>query len=197
MSLREIVQIGNPVLRERARELTRAELAAPETRELIDDLVETMRAAGGAGLAAPQVGTPLRVFVVEVRDNPRYPYKPPIALRVLVNPVVRPLGEERFPSYEGCLSVPNLRGLLERHAEIEVAYLDRDGAEVVERVTGLSAGTFQHELDHLDGVLFLDRVADARTLTTWEEFKRFHEEEWLDLVRTEIERASIERLPPG
>jgi len=194
MSVREIVQVGDPVLRERARQLAPDEVASPETKRLIDDLVETMRAAGGAGLAAPQVGVPLRIFVVEVRNNPRYPYKPGIPLRVLVNPVVRPLGARTFPSYEGCLSVPNLRGLLDRHADVEVSYLDRDGAEVVERVTGLSAGTFQHELDHLDGILFLDRVTDPRTLTTWDEFRHRHEAAWLEQVRSEIARAAVERI---
>ena len=194
MSVREIAQVGDPVLRERARQLAPDEVASPETKRLIDDLVETMRAAGGAGLAAPQVGVPLRIFVVEVRNNPRYPYKPPIPLRVLVNPVVRPLGARTFPSYEGCLSVPNLRGLLDRHADVEVSYLDRDGAEVVERVAGLSAGTFQHELDHLDGILFLDRVTDPRTLTTWDEFRHRHEAAWLEQVRSEIARAAVERI---
>src|SRR4029078_101595 len=86
------------------------------------DRVETMRAPTGAGLAAPQVDIPLRIFVVEVGDNPRYPYKPRLGLRVLVNPVVRPLGDETYQSYEGCLSIPDLRGLLTRATEVEVAY---------------------------------------------------------------------------
>jgi peptide deformylase len=190
--IRPIVQVGEPVLRERARELEPGELGSAEVQALVDDLVETMRGAGGAGLAAPQIGVPLRVFVVEVRGNPRYPYKPPIALRVVANPELRRVGEETFPSYEGCLSVPDLRGVVRRHAAIELAYLDRDGGRVVERVRGLSAGTFQHELDHLDGVLFLDRVDDARTLTTWEGFRRFHEAAWLDEVRAQIEGSAIE-----
>ena len=92
----------------------------------MDDLVETMRAAGGAGLAAPQIAVPLRVFVVEVRDNPRYPYKPNMPLRVLVNPEMRPLSDETFEVVEGCLSIPALRGRLRRHAEVELSYLDRD-----------------------------------------------------------------------
>jgi peptide deformylase len=190
--IRPIVQVGDPVLRGRARELEPGELRSAEVQALVDDLVETMRDAGGAGLAAPQVGVPLRLFVVEVRDNPRYPYKPPIPLRVLANPELRPLGDETFPSYEGCLSVPDLRGLLPRHAAVEVSYLDRDGRRVRERVRGLSAGTFQHELDHLDGVLFLDRVEDPRTLTTWEAFRRFHEAGWLQEVQGAIAAGAIE-----
>jgi peptide deformylase len=192
--IRPIVQVGDPVLRGRARELEPGELRSAEVQALVDDLVETMRDAGGAGLAAPQVGVPLRLFVVEVRDNPRYPYKPSIPLRVLANPELRPLGDETFPSYEGCLSVPDLRGLLPRHAAVEVSYLDREGRRVRERVRGLSAGTFQHELDHLDGVLFLDRVEDPRTLTTWEGFRRFHEAAWLQEVQGAIAAGAIERI---
>jgi peptide deformylase len=194
MSVREIVQVGAPVLRERAREVEPDELASPEIQALVDDLIETMRAAGGAGIAAPQVGVPLRIFAVEVRDNPRYPYKPPIPLHVLVNPVVTPRGDDSFPSYEGCLSVPDLRGLLPRAAEVEVAYLDREGRPVRELVRGLSAGTFQHEHDHLDGILFLDRVTDPRTLTTWEEFERHHRTPWLESVADAIESASVARF---
>jgi peptide deformylase len=192
--IRPIVQVGDPVLRERARELEPGEVASVEVQALVDDLVETMRAAGGAGLAAPQVGVPLRLFVVEVRDNPRYPYKPPIPLRVLANPELRPLGDETFPSYEGCLSVPDIRGIVPRHAMVEVAYLDRDGARVRERVRGLSAGTFQHELDHLDGTIFLDRVDDRGTLTTWEGFRRFHERTWLEAVQRWIADSVVERI---
>jgi peptide deformylase len=185
MSVREIVQIGAPVLRERAREVTPDELASAEIQQLIDDLIETMRAAGGAGIAAPQVGVPLRIFAVEVRDNPRYPYKPPIPLHVLVNPVVRPRGGATYPSYEGCLSIPNLRGLLDRHAEVDVDYLDRDGQPHRLVATGLSAGTFQHEADHLDGLLIVDR-ADPRTYTTWAEFERHHRDPWLASIREAI-----------
>jgi peptide deformylase len=169
-----IVTVGDPVLRERAREVTPEQLAAPDTQRLIDDMVETMRAAGGAGLAANQVGSLLRIAVVEVRDNPRYPYKPPVPLTVLVNPEIEPLDAETAAINEGCLSVPDLRGEVERHVRIRVRGLDRDGAPRDEVRLGLTAGTFQHELDHLDGVLFLDRVRDPRTFTTWEQFDRHH-----------------------
>jgi peptide deformylase len=171
-----IVTIGDPVLRERAREITREELRSPEVQRLIDDMIETMRAAGGAGLAANQVGELLRIAVVEVHDNPRYPYKPAVPLTVLVNPVIEPLDEETAAINEGCLSVPDLRGEVDRHVRIRVRRLDRDGAEHDEVRRGLTAGTFQHELDHLDGVLFLDRVRDPRTFTTWAQFERHHRE---------------------
>ena len=170
MSVRDIVQVGDPVLRKRARELTAQELASAEVQTLIDDLIETMRGASGAGLAANQVGELLRIAVIEVAGvNARYPYKPPIRLTVIVNPVIEPLDGEQFEINEGCLSVPDVRGVVPRSVNVRVRYRDRDGAEhdVVRR--GLTAGTFQHEVDHLDGVLFLDR-ADPSTLTTWEHF---------------------------
>ena len=190
MSRREIVEVGHPVLRERARELTGDELAADGVQSLIDDMIETMRAANGAGLAANQVGETVRVAVVEVREgNPRYPYKPPIPLTVMVNPVIEPLDEEVEQINEGCLSVPNLRGEVPRHMNIRVRYLDREGAEHDEVRRGLTAGTFQHELDHLDGTLFLDRVSDRSTLSTWEQFERFHREEFMERARRIVERT--------
>ena len=169
MSVRTIVTAGHPALREPAPELSASELAAPATQALIDDLIETMRAAGGAGLAATQIAEPVRVAVIEVNDNPRYPYKPRIPLTVIVNPVIEPLDDERFAINEGCLSVPGLRGEVNRHVTIKLRYLDRDGVPHKEIRRGLTAGTFQHELDHLDGILFLDRVRDPRTFMTWEE----------------------------
>jgi len=189
MAIRKIAQIGHPVLRQRAREVTREELLAPETQRLIDDMIETMRAANGAGLAANQVGETLRVAVIEVDHNPRYPYKPPIPLTVLVNPVIEPVGSETVRINEGCLSVPNLRGELERHVTVRVRYLDRDGVARDEVRRGLTAGTFQHEVDHLDGILFLDRVDDPATLTTWEQFERFHRDEFVARITEFVERV--------
>jgi peptide deformylase len=173
MSVREIVTVGDPVLRERAREVTVEELRSPEVQALIDDLIETKRAANGAGLAANQVGEALRVAVVEVEPgNPRYPYKPPVDLCVLVNPVLEPVGGATVEINEGCLSVPDLRGTVPRFEAVRARYLDRDGGEHDELRRGLTAGTFQHEVDHLDGVLFLDRVRDPTTFATWEQFDR-------------------------
>jgi peptide deformylase len=183
-----IVQAGDPVLRERAREVQPEEIGTPALQQLCVDLVETMREAHGAGLAAPQLGDSLRLFAVEVSDNERYPYKPELGLRVLVNPVVRALTDESYMSYEGCLSVPDVRGLLPRHTEVEVVYLDQDGVEHVERFGGLSAGTMQHELDHLDGVLFLDRVEDPATLCSWELFARERQDAWVESIRPLLER---------
>jgi peptide deformylase len=179
MSVREIVAIGDPVLRGRARDVTPEELRSDEVQRLIDDLIETRRAAAGAGLAAPQVGEGLRIAVAEIEGtNPRYPYKPPIPLTVMVNPILEPLDAETAEINEGCLSVPDLRGSLTRHLNLRARYLDREGNSQEEVVRGLTAGTFQHEVDHLDGVLFVDR-ADPRTLATWELFERHQSEEFV------------------
>jgi peptide deformylase len=189
MSVREIVTVGDPVLRERAREVTAEELRSPEVQRLIDDMIETKRAAAGAGLAANQVGETVRVAVVEVEpDNPRYPYKPPVPLCVLVNPVLEPVGEATVEINEGCLSVPDLRGTVDRYEAVRVRYLDRDGAEHDEVRRGLTAGTFQHEVDHLDGVLFLDRVRDPTTFSTWEQFDRHHRVAFEQRARAIVER---------
>ena len=190
MSRREIVEIGHPVLRERAREVAPDELRSEEVQRLIDDMIETMRAANGAGLAANQVGETVRAAVVEVREgNPRYPYKPPIPLTVIVNPLVEPLDEEIAQINEGCLSVPNLRGEVPRHVSIRLRYLDREGTGHDEVRRGLTAGTFQHELDHLDGTLFVDRISDPRTLTTWAQFERFHQDAFVERARRLVERV--------
>jgi peptide deformylase len=173
--------VGDPVLRERAREVTADELRSPPVQRLIDDMIETMRAAGGAGLAANQVGELRRIFVAEVDHNPRYPYKPPIPLTVMVNPVLEPVGDESVAINEGCLSVPDLRGDLQRLVTVRARYLDRDGVERSQVVRGLTAGTFQHEVDHLDGVLFLDR-ADPRTFSTWEQFERHGKAAFLERI---------------
>jgi peptide deformylase len=119
------------------------------------------------------VGETLRIAIVEVEPgNPRYPYKPPVPLCVIVNPVLDPVGEATVEINEGCLSVPDLRGTVPRFEAVRVRYLDRFGGEHENLRRGLAAGTFQHEVDHLDGVLFLDRVRDPRTFSTWEQFDR-------------------------
>jgi peptide deformylase len=183
MAIRKIATIGHPVLRERARELTKDELAKSETQTFIDDLIETMHDAAGAGIAANQVYEPIRICVIEVKDNPRYPYKPNYPLTVLVNPVVTIATDERFDNFEGCLSVPNLRGLVQRAPVVNVTAWNRNGEELAFPVKGLTAGTFQHEVDHLDGKLFVDRVQDTTTLTTWADFERFHKAAFVEKAK--------------
>jgi peptide deformylase len=181
VSVLGILTVGHPVLRERSRQVSATELASPEIQTLIDEMIETMRAAGGAGLAANQVGRAVRIAVAEVDHNPRYPYKPPIPLAVIVNPEIEPLGEEIALINEGCLSLPDLRAEVPRHLDIRIRYLDREGVEHEEVKRGLTAGTFQHEVDHLDGTLIVDR-ADSRSLMTWEHFERYHREEFIERI---------------
>ena len=182
MTALPIVTVGDPVLRERAAEVPLDELRSPDVQRLIEELISTRRAAGGAGLAAPQVGVSKRIAVVEVDEHTRYSYKPLIPLTVLVNPVIEARSDETLTINEGCLSVPDLRGDVSRALEVTVHYFDRNGAECTTVARGLTAGTFQHELDHLDGILFLDRVTDPTTFSTWEQFSRFRESDWLATV---------------
>ena len=156
---------------------------------LIDDMIDTMHAANGAGIAANQVHEAVRVAVIEVDHNPRYPYKPPIPLTVVVNPVLVPLDDEMVDINEGCLSVPDLRGDVARHVNVRVQYLDRDGRSHDEVKRGLTAGTFQHECDHLDGRLFVDRVTDPTTLSTWEQFERFRRDDFIERITAFVERV--------
>jgi peptide deformylase len=184
MAVREIVELGDPVLREPARELLLEELRSPEIQALIDDLIETRRAANGAGLAAPQVGESVRIAVAENDGaNPRYPYKPLIPLTVIVNPVIDETSDETELINEGCLSLPDVRAEVPRRMSITIRYLDREGNEQIAQQRGLTAGTFQHELDHLDGTLITDR-ADPASVTTWEQYDRLH--------RAEFERRARE-----
>jgi peptide deformylase len=178
MTVRLVASIGHPVLREWAQPVLPDELAAREMQTFIDDLIETMRYYQGAGLAAPQVMEPLRIAAIEVRANRRYPYKPDIPLTVLVNPELEALSDETFANNEGCLSVPGLRGVTHRFVEVGVRALDRHGRAVEREVRGLSAVTFQHEVDHLNGKLFVDRVDDPTTFATWEQFDRYESDEF-------------------
>jgi peptide deformylase len=182
--------IGDPVLRERARKVSPDELGTGQVQDLIDEMIEIKREADGAGIAANQVGETLRIAVAEVEGtNPRYPYKPEIPLTVMVNPEIEALDDETFVNNEGCLSVPDLRGDLVRKVNIRVRYLDRDGVEHDEVRRGLTAGTFQHELDHLNGVLFIDRVADPASLATWAEFERHGKDEFVERATRLVERV--------
>jgi peptide deformylase len=186
MAIRPIAAIGHPVLRTPTREVTTAELASAEIQQLIDDMVDTMRAAKGAGIAANQVFEGVRIATIEVTDNPRYPYKPPIPLTVIVNPTWRPVDDETVTINEGCLSVP-LRGDLRRYVTIEVDYLDRRGVPHREIRRGLTAGTFQHEIDHLDGTLIVDRI-EPRTLATWEQFDAHQRDAFVERITEFVAR---------
>ena len=188
MSVLDILQIGDPFLRIPAIPVKPEDIATPAIQGFIDDLIETMRDACGAGLAATQVGSPHRICAIEVGDNPRYPYKPRIPLTILINPVIEPITDERFANFEGCLSVPDLRGVVSRAVGIQLRALDRHGEPIEKEVWGLSAGTFQHECDHLDGQLFVDRVQDTKTLCTWAAFEKFHKAAFVERVEKLTQR---------
>jgi peptide deformylase len=151
--------MGEPLLRAVAQPVTRfdAELA-----ELIADMDETMRALHGAGIAAPQIGVSLRAVIFELKDNPRYPHIAPVPYTVLINPLVTPLDAEQDEGWEGCLSVPGMRGLVPRHRRIRYQGFDPHGTPIDRSVEGFHARVVQHEVDHLDGILFPQRVRDLR-----------------------------------
>ena len=136
------------------------ELGTPELRELVGDLLDTMRANDGAGLAAIQIGVPRRVVVFELAANPRYPDAEPVPLTVLVNPTIEFLGDERELGWEGCLSVPGMRGLVPRYTMLRYRGFDEDGGPIDRTVTGFHARVVQHECDHLDGILYPQRIED-------------------------------------
>ena len=163
MAVRPIVRLGHPALRTPAEPLPVGNLGARETQELIDDLFATMRAAEGVGLAAPQVGLGLQLFVYGVTPSADEP-RAAIAPRVVVNPMLEPVAGELVYDWEGCLSIPGLRGLVPRHPAVRVHGLDRDGAPLDFVVEGFEARIIQHEFDHLNGVVFLDRMRDLQSL---------------------------------
>jgi len=183
MPVREVLQIGHPVLAARAREVDVAAIDSAEVQRWIEDLIDTMRHANGAGIAANQIGIPYRLFTVEVGNNPRYPYKPPIPLTVLINPEISLLSDKTFEANEGCLSVPELRGTVTRHLEIAVSGYDREGQHLSFEVRGYSAGTWQHEHDHLDGILFPHRVKDPKSFCSWSVFAKYHQKAFADEVK--------------
>lgn len=188
MTLRRIAQIGHPILRRPAAPVPEDQIPEPWVQSLVQDLVETMREAGGAGLAAPQIHEPWQVCVMEVGENARYPYMPRVPLTVLINPEITPLSSETYLNYEGCLSVPNLRGRVGRYTRIHLKAFDASGGRIDREVAGITAGTLQHEVDHLFATLFVDRVTDPLSLTTWDQFARYRETAFREAVRSVVDR---------
>ena len=174
MTKRPIVHIGDPLLRQKARVLAPDEIGSPMIHELLADMTATMHEEGGIGIAAPQVGASVRVAIVEIdAGSNRYPDMRPFPLTALLNPRLTVLDPQEQAYWEGCLSVPNLRGLVFRPRKVRVEYVGLDGAEHTIVAEGFLATVFQHELDHLDGILFLDRVRDMRRLATTDNYRRF------------------------
>jgi peptide deformylase len=157
MAIRRVLKMGEPLLRAVAAPVTRydAELAS-----LIADMDDTMRSLSGAGLAAPQIGVSLRVVIFELKENPRYPNVGPVPYTVLVNPTLTTLDSEQQEGWEGCLSVPGMRGLVPRYRRLRYQGFDAAGTPIDRTVEGFHARVVQHEVDHLDGILFPQRVRD-------------------------------------
>ena len=161
MAVRSILKMGHPLLRQVAAPVTR--FASAELTALVADLDETMRSLNGAGIAAPQIGVSVRVVIFELKDNPRYPHLAPVPYTVLVNPVITELGSEQEEGWEGCLSVPGMRGLVPRHRRVRYQGFDPTGAAIDRIAEGFHARVVQHEVDHLDGVLYPQRIRDMRS----------------------------------
>ncbi len=173
MSILKVARLGHPVLRNVAKDLAPKEITKRETQRLIDNMVETMKEYDGVGLAAVQVHVPKQIAVLEVADNPRYPEKPKVPLSVLINPKIEPLSEEMEEDWEGCLSIIEMRGKVSRYKTIKVVGRNREGKEVDFVASGFHARVIQHEWDHLQGKVFLDRMKDLSTLTYLPEFTRY------------------------
>lgn len=174
MKTREIVRLGTPVLREPAEPVAPADIASQGVQDLVDGMIGAMREAGGVGLAAPQVGEALQIFVYEVALPEGQDPEHEIPLRVLINPMVEPEAGEMIYDWEGCLSIPGLRGLVPRYPQVRVHGLDRGGEPQSFLAGGFEARIIQHEFDHLNGIIFLDRMRDLRSLA--------FEEEWQELL---------------
>jgi peptide deformylase len=171
VSILKVARIGHPVLRARAVDVAPDLIAAAETQRLIDDMIETMHEYDGVGLAAPQVHVGLRLAVIEVSEEDERAEEG-VPLTVLVNPVLRPLGDKTVNGWEGCLSIPDLRGRVPRLRRLELRALDRKGKPFRLEAADFFARVIQHECDHLDGSVYLDRMEDARSLSFIDEWDR-------------------------
>lgn len=172
MALRSIVRLGHPALRTPAEPVETERIRDDEMQTLVDDMFETMLEAKGVGLAAPQIGLSLQLFVYAAVD-PDAPSSQEPELKVLINPMIEPVAGELIYDWEGCLSIPDLRGLVPRHPEVRVHGLDRHGESVNYLAEGYEARIVQHEFDHLNAVVFLDRMRDLRSLAYSEEWEQY------------------------
>jgi peptide deformylase len=173
MSILKVARLGHPVLRQGAEAVPLDKVASRPLQKLIDDMIETMKEYDGVGLAAVQIHESRQIAVLEVQDNPRYPKKAPVPLSVLINPRITPLSEEQEEDWEGCLSIPDLRGRVPRYKSVRVQAWDRDGKELEFVASDFHARVIQHEWDHLNGKVFLDRMQGLSTLTYLQELARY------------------------
>lgn len=176
MAILKVARMGHPVLREKARPLAASEIRSPEVQRLIDDMFETMAEYHGVGLAAPQVHESVRIFVAGFpsdRDSDEERDEHDVPLMTLINPEITIVGREEEEDWEGCLSIPDIRGRVPRPYRLVARAYDRDGKRIEITASGYTARVIQHETDHLDGILFFDRMESFETLTFIEEFGRF------------------------
>ena len=173
MTVLKIAKLGNPVLRQVAKSLDLKDLAESSMQTFIDDMIETMHHEGGVGLAAPQVNRSIQIVVLEYAENERYPDELSIPLTVLVNPVLSDYSQETKEGWESCLSLVDFRGLVPRSTTVTLDAYDRQGKKIIKTVSGFEAVVLQHELDHLKGFVFLDRMKDLTQLSYQEEFEEF------------------------
>ncbi len=169
----KVSRLGHPVLRAVAQAVAPERISTPEFQRLLDDMVDTMREYNGVGLAAPQIHLPLRVAVLEVERHPRYPEMPPVPLMFLVNPALAPLERDTLEDWEGCLSIPELRGIVPRYRRLRVTALGRRGEALDFVASDFHARVIQHENDHLNGEVYLDRMPNLRSLAFLGEWQRF------------------------
>jgi peptide deformylase len=173
MAILKVPRLGHPVLRRKAAPVPLDAISTPDLQRLADDMIETMDEYAGVGIAAPQVHESLRLIVLRSAANPRYPDKPAVPLAVWFNPELTVLGSETEEDWEGCLSIPDLRGRVPRATHVRLVAYDREGRPQEVEATGWHARILQHECDHIDGRLFVDRMRDLSTLTHLAEFARF------------------------
>jgi peptide deformylase len=170
MSILKVARMGHPVLRERARPIDKSAIKDPFFQKLIDDMIETMHEYHGVGLAGPQVHEGLRLFVAMLDDDPDSKGE----AIAIINPEIIPNASDKREGWEGCLSIPDIRGMVPRFTDITVVALDRQGKKVELKLKDFPARVAQHETDHLDGVLFFDRMTSMQTLTYLEEYSKYH-----------------------
>ena len=170
MSILKVAHMGHPVLRERARALDKADIRNALVQKLIDDMIDTMHEYHGVGLAAPQIHEGVRMFVALLDEDPG----PKSEASVLINPEIIAQSDAREEGWEGCLSIPDIRGMVPRYTDVTVQALDRTGKRLELRLKNFAARIAQHETDHLDGILFFDRMTSMQSLTYLEEFSRYH-----------------------
>ena len=166
----QLLELGHPHLRRQAQPVK--DIQSSETQQIIDDLLVFVEQVGGMGIAAPQVDVPLQIVILSSKPNSRYPHAPLMPQTVVINPEILILSDEHESGWEGCLSVPGLRGLVPRSTHIQVRYFDRDGEQIETEYGGFLARVFQHECDHLHGLLFTDRVASPLDLMSEREWQR-------------------------